>query len=115
MILLWATRGRSWGFRFLAVGEDGDAIGPDPLPLYERAFAGHEDETEGCWSADEQVAVRLRDPEGRRDESGRVILHELVLDAVQAPDIASPAEALEHVWPLLAERYAEIWDGPGPQ
>lgn len=115
MILLWATRGRSWGFRFLPVDGDGGAAGSDPLPLYERAFAGHEDESEGCWRAGGLVAVRLRDPEGRRDEAGRVILHEMVVDAVQASGIGSPADAAERVWPLLAERYAQLWDGPAPE
>ena len=113
MILLWATRGRSWGFRFLPVG--GEGAGGDPLPLYERAFAGHEDEAEGCWRADGLLAVRLRDPEGRRDEAGRVIPHELVLDAAQARGIASAADAAEQVWPLLAARYTELWDGTGPE
>ena len=78
MILLWATRGRAWGFRFLPV--DGTGAAADPLPLYERAFSGHEDEDEGCWRTDGLLAVRLRDPEGRADEAGRVIPHELVLD-----------------------------------
>ena len=32
--LIWATRGRSWGFRFLL-----NAGLPDPLADYERSFA----------------------------------------------------------------------------
>lgn len=112
MILLWATRGRTWGFRFLPV--DGAGVGADPLPLYERAFAGHEDDGEGCWRAGGLIAVRLRDPEGRADEAGRVILHEFVLDAEGADAIASTADAARQVWPLLAERYAALWDGPAP-
>ena len=113
MILLWATRGRRWGFRFLYV--DDAVAGADPLPLYERAFAGHEDETEGCWRADELLAVRILDPEGRRDEAGRVIPHEIVLEAAQAEHVSTSADAIEHVWPLLAERYAGLWDGPAPR
>lgn len=116
MILLWATRGQTWGFRFLPVdGASSGAASPDPLPLYERAFAGHEHEPEGCWRADGLLAVRLTDPEGRRDESGRVILHELVLDAAQATGVDSPAAATRHVWPQLADRYAQLWDAPGPR
>ena len=37
--LIWATRGRTWGFRFLLDG--GQA---DPLTTYERAFARLPDE-----------------------------------------------------------------------
>jgi hypothetical protein len=111
MILLWATRGRSWGFRFLSV--EGGASGADPLALYERAFAGHEDETEGCWRSGALLAVRFPDPEGRADESGRMIPHELVLEAASA-DVDSPADAIASIWPQLAGRYDAIWDGPGP-
>lgn len=112
MILLWATRGHGWGFRFLPVGDA--PAGADPLPLYERAFAGHE-EPEGCWRADALLAVRILDPEGRRDEAGRAIPHEIVLDAAQGEHISTPADAIEHVWPLLAERYAALWGGPDPR
>ena len=112
MILLWATRGRSWGFRFLPVE---GTTGADPLALYERAYIGHEDESEGCWRTGGLLAVRFADPEGRTDESGRVIPHELVLDADEATDLATPEGAVAQLWPLLAARYAELWDGPGPQ
>ena len=37
MTLIWATRGRTWGFRFL---RDGGL--EDPLDTYEEAFAGIE-------------------------------------------------------------------------
>lgn len=112
MILLWATRGRTWGFRFLPV--DGTGADADPLPLYERAFSGHEDEDEGCWRTDGLLAVRLRDPEGRADEAGRVIPHELLLDGAGADGIISTADVVRQVWPLLAERYGSLWDGPAP-
>jgi hypothetical protein len=116
-ILLWATRGRRWGFRFLDVPgrAASSAAGGDPLTVYERAFAGHEDASEGCWRADGLVAVRLRDPEQRTDEAGRTIPHEFVLEAARARGVTSPADALARLWPPLAERYAELWDGPGPE
>lgn len=115
MILLWATRGRSWGFRFLPVGGEGAVADGDPLPLYERAFAGHEDEPEGCWRSGELLAMRFRDPEGRTDEAGRVIPHEVVLRAAGVSDAAAADEVIGRVWPLLAERYAALWDGPVPR
>ena len=34
MSLIWATRGRTWGFRFLR-----DGGFPDPLPVYDLAFS----------------------------------------------------------------------------
>ncbi|WP_341855572.1 hypothetical protein [Brachybacterium sp. GPGPB12] len=83
-------------------------------PLYERAFSGHEDEDEGRWRTDGSLAVRSRDPEGRADEAGRVIPHELVLDGAGADGIISTADVVRQVWPLLAERYGSLWDGPAP-
>ncbi|CCQ13378.1 putative uncharacterized protein [Rhodococcus sp. AW25M09] len=65
--LIWATRGRNWGFRFLL-----DAGKGDPLPLYERAFAELGDEPAAWHRSGQVVAVRFPDPGGdetQRDES----------------------------------------------
>ncbi len=51
MNLIWATRGRSWGFRFLL-----DGGYSDPLPVYEKAFAGAEGESTLCRRVDAHVA-----------------------------------------------------------
>ncbi len=41
MKIIWATRGKTWGYKFLLDGQFAD-----PLPVYERAFSGAEDEPE---------------------------------------------------------------------
>ena len=61
--LIWATRGRSWGFRFLLKGGLSD-----PLLVYERSFADLEDEPATCHRAAGKVALRFPDPLGRRDD-----------------------------------------------
>ena len=43
MKLIWATRGRTWGFRFLR-----DGGFEDPLPVYDEAFSEVGDEPEVC-------------------------------------------------------------------
>jgi hypothetical protein len=103
--LIWVTRGRSWGFRFLLNG--GLA---DPLPEYERIFAGLEDEPAACRRVRGKVALRFPDPEGRRDASGRVIPHEFVVVGGLAEAIESGEDGLQQVWPLVAQAYARVWD-----
>jgi hypothetical protein len=107
--LIWATRGRSWGFRFLLRG--GLA---DPLLVYEQSFADLADEPTACHHAVGNVALRFPDPLGRRDASGRVIPHEFVVVGDLAGEVGSVADGLQRVWPLVAEAYARVWDAERP-
>lgn len=104
MITLWATRGRDWGFRFLIR----PSHGVDPLTLYERVFT---DRPQGAMIShlDSMTSVRLLDPEGRLDRSGRRILHEFVADGVLARRIDSVSDAERELWPLVARRYDSLW------
>ena len=64
--LIWLTRGKSWGFRFVL---DGGL--PDPLPEYERVFERvDQDESTAC----DRVAgaVALRFPETNLDSLSRL-------------------------------------------
>lgn len=107
--LIWATRGRKWGFRFLL-----DSGLTDPLPAYERAFNDLPD-APAAWSRQgRQVALRIPDPLGRRDSAGRVIPHEFVISGDLAAAVDSVEDGLRKVWPLVSERYASIWESPTP-
>ena len=107
--LIWATRGRFWGFRFLLKGGLSD-----PLPAYERSFAGDDDKPAMWRRAAGTVALRFPDPLGRRDASGRVIPHEFVVLGDQGDEIESVEDGLTHIWPLVAEAYARVWDAERP-
>lgn len=107
--LIWATRGRSWGFRFLLNGGLSD-----PLPDYELIFANLKDEPATWHRAAGKVALRFPDPLGRRDAAGRVIPHEFVVFGDQAEGINSVEDGLRHLWPLVAEAYARVWDTKDP-
>lgn len=107
MNLIWATRGLSWGFRFLL-----DGGYSNPLPAYERAFAGTEGQTTLCRSVDELVALRFPDPLGRRDEAGRPIPHDIVVLPPFADDVRSVDDGQRLVWPLLADTFARVWELP---
>ena len=105
MSFIWASRGRSWGFRFLRT-----AGNPDPLPLYETAFSGVEDMPQVWRRNGDLVALRLSDPEGRCDQAGRVIPHDFVVFASLASRVHSTEDGHQEVWPLVADRFAEVWD-----
>ena len=109
MSLLWATRGRSWGFRFLR-----DGGFPDPLPVYDRAFAGTEGEPTTFRRVGTEVALRFPDPDGRSDEAGRVIPHDIVVLPPLADDVRSVEDGQQIVWPLLADAFARLWNQPRP-
>jgi hypothetical protein len=106
---IWATRGRTWGFRFLRrAGLD------DPLRLYESAFSALADESEGWVRNATTVALRFRDPDGRRDQSGRVIAHDFVLLGERAQGIDSLDAGRRRIWPIVAPEFAVIWDLKDP-
>lgn len=107
--LIWATRGRTWGFRFLL---DGGLS--DPLPEYERVFADLRDDPRACSRVGGKVALRFPDPLGRRDAAGRVIPHDFVVSGDVASKIQSVDDGLQQVWPLVEVAFARVWDAEGP-
>jgi hypothetical protein len=54
--------------------------------------------------------VRFPDPLGRKDFSGRVIPHELVVFPPLSDQVETVDDALEKVWPLVAEEYETAWE-----
>ena len=109
MSLIWASRGRDWGFRFLLDG--GFA---DPLPIYDKAFAGSGSEREGYRRVGEIVALRFADPLGRKDSAGRIIPHEFVVFSPLADKVTSVEHGREVVWPIVRGKFARIWRLPKP-
>ncbi|MEX2375004.1 MAG: hypothetical protein WD942_05375 [Dehalococcoidia bacterium] len=107
--LIWATRGRTWGFRFLL---DGGLS--DPLLEYERVFADLGDDLSACSRVTGKVALRFPDPLGRRDAAGRVIPHDFVVSGDVASNVQSVGDGLQQVWPLVEDAYARVWDAAGP-
>lgn len=103
--LIWATRGKYWGFRFLRNGGL-----PDPLPAYEEAFAGVGNESLVYRRIGQTVVLRFPDPEGRTDSAGRVIPHEFVVMPPLANEVNSVDDGLALVWAAVAADYASAWN-----
>ena len=109
MKIIWATRGRTWVFRFLR-----DVGFPDPLPEYDAVFSGIEGEPEVCRRIGGKLALRFPDPEGRQDRAGRVIPHDFVVFPPLADEIDSVEDGLWLVWRPVAEEFARVWKRPKP-
>lgn len=107
--IIWATRGRTWGFRFLLTGGL-----TDPLAEYERVFADFKDEPTAWVRLAGRVGLRFPDPEERRDSAGRVIPHEFVILGTQASRIRSWGAGKEWVWPRVAAAYENVWNADRP-
>lgn len=107
--LIWATRGRHWGFRFLL-----DAGFDDPLPTYRDAFAGIAETATALRHHASVVALRFADPEGRRDSARRVIPHEFVIFGDLANSVDSIDDGVRVVWPLVAGVYSRVWEAVSP-
>jgi hypothetical protein len=105
--LVWATRGRSWGFRFLL-----DGGYPDPFRVYESAFSGTEGDRTVYRRSGTHVALRFPDPVGRRDGAGRVIPHDVIVLPPLADEIHTFDGGRKLVWPLLADAFARLWGFP---
>lgn len=105
MNLIWATRGRTWGFRFLRSG--GLA---NPLEVYEAAFNGSDGAPFTFTQRAETLAVRFPDPEERKDRAGRVIPHEFVVLAPDHLRFSDCESARAELWHEVEAEYVTIWD-----
>jgi hypothetical protein len=104
MRLIWATRGRTWGFRFLLNGGF-----DDPLVVRDEVFSGVEDQPEAWRRVGGKVALRFPDPLGRQDAAGRVIPHEFVVLKPEADRIDSLDAGRRLIWPRVAAEFERIW------
>lgn len=106
---IWATRGRTWGFRFLRRGGF-----EDPLRVYEDAFSDIGDQPEAWRRVADKVVLRFPDPDGRQDAAGRVIPHDFVLLGSWADGINSLEDGRQRIWHEVADEFRLVWDKPGP-
>lgn len=115
MSLIWLARGHKWGFKFLEDGAKEGDIRTDtwnPVTVYEDAFEPLMQQNEFCHQVfPGRVALRLKDPEGRKDQAGRFIYHDFVLFEDLAEQVKSVDDGLQFVWPLVSDSYDEVWDG----
>ena len=100
---IWATRGRTWGFRFLRSGGC-----EDPLGVYEAIFSEIGDQPEAWRRVADKVALRFPDPDDRRDAAGRVIPHDFVLLGPWADGINSLDDGRQRIWHEVADEFKSV-------
>ena len=106
---IWATRGRTWGFRFLRTGGF-----EDPLDVYDTVFSELDDQAEAWARVDDKLALRFPDPAGRRDAAGRVIPHDFVLFGPWVHRINSLEHGSRLIWERVADEFEDVWDKAEP-
>jgi hypothetical protein len=106
---IWATRGKSWGFRFLV-----DAGLNDPREEYLRRFAGVENVMPVYRKDGDVVVARFPDPERRSDSAGRVIPHEFVVFSPTSDAISSIEDVIRDLWPIVEGTFDRVWEMPEP-
>ncbi|MBI5161976.1 MAG: hypothetical protein HY996_11270 [Micrococcales bacterium] len=104
MTFIWATCGRTWGFRFLQRGGLSD-----PLPAYSAAFAGFDAVPEVFERVGDRVVLRFNDPLGRVDEAGRVIPHDFVFVDGISDEVVDVAGGRDFIWPQVRDAYADAY------
>jgi hypothetical protein len=99
--MLHASRGKTKGFSFFKTGDLAE-----PYPAYEKAF-GKDSFTDGLFERYDggKIAASFLDPEGRRDQSGRSIPHQVIIPKSMSSGINNIDDVKKHIWPLLKETY----------
>lgn len=113
--ILHASRGREKGFMFL---RDGGVTNK----LQEFDSAGFGDSPSGYFkrygSRGEKVAVTFDDPEGRKDRSGRIIPHNVILPESMTKNVHNAKDAEKVAWPLIQDLFRAMYhthpDNYGP-
>jgi hypothetical protein len=117
--ILWSTRGYDWGFRFPLQPQKYEKYCNNWLKHYEKMFEQFGDDdnrvVNGYLEIDGKevpfIAVRFKDPDERKDISGRVIPHEVAIlgDDIQDIQNLNSLELKNDIWILLSETYARIY------
>jgi hypothetical protein len=106
--IIHATRGKNRGFGFLKKGGI-----PDPLASYERAFGANSGKLDVFEKLDDgSIASSFLDPSGRKDFSGRVIPHQVLIPKSMTEGINSQSDVMSKIWPKLKPAYDAHYDLP---
>jgi hypothetical protein len=117
--VLWSTRGYNWGFRFPLQPQKYGKDCQDWLGHYEKMFDQFGDDdnrvVNGYLKIDNKeipfIAIRFKDPEQRKDISGRIIPHELAIigDDTQKIRNFTSLELKNAIWMLVSDTYSKIY------
>ena len=102
--IMHAARGKHKGFKFLKTGGISD-----PFITYDRLSATSIGE---FTKKDGYASANILDPLGRKDRSGRVIPHTIILPKSMSADVNSVDDLMKKAWPLLKDDFASFYEEP---
>ena len=102
--IMHAARGKHKGFKFLKTGGISD-----PFITYDRLAATSIGE---FTKKDGYASANILDPLGRKDRSGRVIPHTIILPKSMSADVNSVDDLMKKAWPLLKDDFASFYEEP---
>lgn len=113
--LIHFSRGKNVGLRFLKQG----GIPLTVLSEYDRSGLNEGGSMSGYGSVDtiqkygiagaEKIAAKLTDPSGRKDFSGRPIVHDIIIPKIMSAGINTIDDVKEKIWPLLKPDYDALY------
>jgi hypothetical protein len=114
--IIHASRGHEKGFMFLRGGGITDH-------LHELESSGLDQSQPGFFkrygSHAEKVAVSFLDPQGRKDQAGRPIFHQVIFPESMSKNIHTHDDAVKEAWPRIKDLYGAMYKtkpgtlGPG--
>lgn len=104
--IVHSSRGKNLGYTFLQHGGMSN-----PGEEFIKAGFGNGGETfKRYGSRSEKVAARFLDPLGRKDFSGRLIGHDVIIPEFMAHDVHNIEDAKNKTWPLIKDIYQAYWE-----
>lgn len=100
--IIHLTRGKTKGLRFQKQGGT-----PNHFEVWEKTLGkyAHSSERSIFERTGDFIAARFMDPEGRVDQSGRVIPHEVIIPKSMSAGVNSIEDVRAKIWPLLKDTY----------
>jgi uncharacterized protein (UPF0333 family) len=115
--IVHASRGRNRGFTFPQRGGLNN-----PLKEYDTSGLSNINSTTSFkryGDANEKIAARFLDPIGRKDESGRIIPHDVMLPKSMSKGVNSIDDVVKVAWPHIKDVFGALYEskpdtlGPG--
>lgn len=101
--IVHATRGKTKGFRF----QQGGGL-KDPFSAWEKAggtASGSGPDFVRHGKDNSLIYARFMDPEGRKDQSGRLIPHEVIIPRSLSKGISNIDDVVKKIWPMIKDGY----------
>lgn len=99
--VILASKSKHTGFEFFKDGQS-----PSPLDEMIKGFNGDINKNTGFFNRYEgKIAANFDDPKGRKDRSGRVIPHSVIIPKSMTDGINNLDDVIQKIWPIVEPSY----------